>query len=421
MSTPEVALISIGTELTQGFTLNKNAHWLSNECRQLGFKIAYHLALPDDASYWNKTFKMLKEANVSIVIITGGLGPTADDKTRELIAETFGKPLVYNVNCEEKIKAWFQKRNLTYIETNHIQACFPEGSIILENPVGSAPGFQIDEGDLHLFCLPGVPSEMKKMFQVHLVPWLQSISTTTWYHQDLRLFGLSESALEALLRTFEFENGVYWSSLPMIDCLLFRLYTSKSKEALTKARDQFVNSLGDKADQILISDNGENLIQVIMTLLKEKNQFLGVAESCTGGLLASEIVKESGSSLVFKGGVVAYQNEIKTKILHVPEEILKTEGAVSEATVLSMAEHTLNVLNCDWGIATSGIAGPTGGTKEKPVGLVWMAIASKQQKIAFSEIFLGNRGEIQMKSVYKVLNRLRLSILEQKNTCSKVQ
>jgi nicotinamide-nucleotide amidase len=288
MSTPEVALISIGTELTQGFTLNTNAHWLSNECRQLGFKIAYHLALPDDASYWNKTFKMLKEANVSIVIITGGLGPTADDKTRELIAETFGKPLVYNVNCEEKIKAWFQKRNLTYIETNHIQACFPEGSIILENPVGSAPGFQIDEGDLHLFCLPGVPSEMKKMFQVHLVPWLQSISTTTWYHQDLRLFGLSESALEALLRTFEFENGVYWSSLPMIDCLLFRLYTSKSKEALTKARDQFVNSLGDKADQILISDNGENLIQVIMTLLKEKNQFLGVAESCTGGLLASE-------------------------------------------------------------------------------------------------------------------------------------
>ena len=207
----------------------------------------------------------------------------------------------------------------------------------------------------------------------------------------------------------------------MIDCLLFRLYTSKSKEALTKARDQFVNSLGDKADQILISDKGENLIQVIMTLLKEKNQFLGVAESCTGGLLASEIVKESGSSLVFKGGVVAYQNEIKTKILHVPEEILKTEGAVSEATVLSMAEHTLNVLNCDWGIATSGIAGPTGGTKEKPVGLVWMAIASKQQKIAFSEIFLGNRGEIQMKSVYKVLNRLRLSILEQKNTCSKVQ
>ena len=182
-----------------------------------------------------------------------------------------------------------------------------------------------------------------------------------------------------------------------------------------------IAALGEKANQMIISDNGKNLIQVIMDLLKERNQTLGVAESCTGGLLASEIVKEPGSSLFFKGGVVAYQNEIKAKILQVPEETLNTEGAVSEATVLSMAENTLDVLNCDWAIATSGIAGPSGGSKEKPVGFVWVAIAPKKEKFAFSELFFGNREEIQMKNVYKALNRLRLSILEQKNTCSQVQ
>jgi nicotinamide-nucleotide amidase len=418
---PEVAIISIGTELTQGFTLNTNAYWLSGECRQLGFNVAFHLSLPDNAFYWNQTFQMLKKAGVSIVIITGGLGPTADDQTRQLIADTFSKPLVYNSIYEDKIKVWFQKRNIPYLDTNKIQACFPEGAIVLDNPVGSAPGFQMDDGDFHLFCFPGVPSEMKTMFQTHLIPWLQTKKTVTWYNKDLRLFGLSESALEALLRTFSFEDGVYWSSLPMKDCLVFRIYTCKSEEALNKATQLFVGALGEKANQMLISDNGKNLIQVIMDLLKERNQTLGVAESCTGGLLASEIVKEPGSSLIFKGGVVAYQNEIKAKILQVPEETLNTEGAVSEATVLSMAEHTLDVLNCDWAIATSGIAGPSGGTKEKPVGFVWVGIASKQKKFAFSELFFGNREEIQMKNVYKALNRLRLSILEQKNTCSQVQ
>lgn len=421
MFTQEIAIISIGTELTQGFTLNTNAYWLSAECRQLGFKVAYHLTLPDDASYWNNTYQMLKAAGVSTIIVTGGLGPTADDQTRHLIAQTLSKPLVYNSSSEEKIKIWFKKRNLNYIETNKIQAYFPEGATILDNPIGSAPGFHINDDDLHLYCFPGVPSEMKTMFQIHLAPWLQSKSTITWYNQDLRLFGLSESALEALLSTFSFEEGINWSSLPTNECLIFRLYTSKSKEALQKAKSLFINALGDNASQLLISDDGKNLIQVIMDLLKEKNQSLGVAESCTGGLVASEIVKEPGSSLIFKGGVVTYQNEIKTKILQVSEDILKKDGAVSEATVLAMAEHTLDLFNCDWAIATSGIAGPSGGTPEKPVGLVWMAIASKKEKVAFSEVFFGNRDQIQIKSVYKVLNRLRLSILKQKSTCSKEQ
>ena len=189
---------------------------------------------------------MLKKTGVSIVIITGGLGPTADDQTRQLIADTFSKPLVYNSIYEDKIKVWFQKRKIPYLDTNKIQACFPEGAIVLDNPVGSAPGFQMDDGDFHLFCFPGVPSEMKTMFQTHLVPWLQTKKTVTWYNKDLRLFGLSESALEALLRTFSFEDGVYWSSLPMKDCLVFRIYTCKSEEALNKATQLFVGALGEK-------------------------------------------------------------------------------------------------------------------------------------------------------------------------------
>lgn len=205
----------------------------------------------------------------------------------------------------------------------------------------------------------------------------------------------------------------------MSDSLLFRLYSSISQVLLEKAENQFIESLGEKADQVLVSDDGKNLVQVIMTLLEEQKQFLGVAESCTGGLLAATIVREPDSSRIFKGAVVAYHNEIKSNLLQVPKEIIEKEGAVSEATVLSMAENALKVLNCDWAIATSGIAGPSGGTLEKPVGLVWMAIVSKCKKLVFSEHFFGERDEIQIKSVYRVLNRLRLLILEQKNTCSK--
>lgn len=419
MSIQQVAIISIGTELTQGFTLNTNAHWLSGECRQLGYKVAYQLSLPDDATYWKPCFEMLKNSGVSIAIVTGGLGPTSDDQTRHLIAETFSKPLIYAPLCEEGIKKWFIKRGLDYVETNKIQACFPEGATILENTMGSAPGFLMSQDGLDLFCLPGVPFEMKKMYQMHIAPWLHQRSTAAWYHKDLRLSGLSESALEAMLNTFSFEEGVYWSSLPMSDSLLFRLYSSMSQVLLEKAENQFIESLGEKADQVLVSDDGKNLVQVIMTLLEEQKQFLGVAESCTGGLLAATIVREPDSSRIFKGAVVAYHNEIKSNLLQVPKEIIEKEGAVSEATVLSMAENALKVLNCDWAIATSGIAGPSGGTLEKPVGLVWMAIVSKCKKLVFSEHFFGERDEIQIKSVYRVLNRLRLLILEQKNTCSK--
>lgn len=417
MNTPKIAIVSIGTELTQGFTLNTNTHWLSEKCRNMGFEVAFHLSLPDQLDFWKESFQMFIRSKVQTVIVTGGLGPTSDDITRNLVANTFNKTLVYDPQQEKNIQHWFQKRGIPYLETNKIQAYFPEGAQVLENKIGSAPGFLIKD-ELTLFSLPGVPSEMKSMFQLQVIPELQKQNLKPYYFKDLRLFGISESALESILQSFQFEKGVFWSSLPTPEALIFRLYTSKSMDSLEKAKALLLKNLGPSASQMLISDNGETLAHSIIRLLRESNQKIAFAESCTGGLLSYSLIQEAGASDVLQGSVIAYNNEIKENLLKVQAQTLLNHGAVSQETVLEMAQNTLKIFNSDWAIATSGIAGPTGATPEKPIGLVWIAIVNKCKKTTFSEIFIGNRKDIQEKSVYKALNKLRIEIIEQKNTCS---
>jgi len=220
------------------------------------------------------------------------------------------------------------------------------------------------------------------------------------------------------LRRVDFTNEVSWSSLPVKDSLVLRTYSHQSEEILEIVQARFEKALGESANKIIISRDGKNMVQAVMELLETRHEMIATAESCTGGLIASEIVSESGSSKVFSGGIVAYQNEIKTQLLGVPRELIETHGAVSEPVVIAMARGALERFHCHWAVATSGIAGPEGGTPEKPVGLVWTASVSPGKIFAFQEKFLGNREQIRRKSVYKALSQLRILISEQKITCT---
>ena len=407
----KIAVICLGTELTQGFTLNTNAHWVSGRLRELGFDTAYRVTLPDSAEAWNAAWEMIKNAGITAAIIGGGLGPTSDDKTRELVAKTCGLNLVYHPECEEHIKDWFSGRGKTYVETNRVQAYIPEGATVLDNPVGTAPGFRVTKDGVTLFTIPGVPSEAKVMFDRHIAPWLLSLGAPKLYARETRISGISEARLEEIIRTVDFGN-TSWSSLPVKDAIVFRIYTHESEDLLGKVQAQFEAALGDES--IIVSRDGKNMVQVIMDLLRTKDEKMATAESCTGGLIASEMVSEAGSSDVFEGGIVAYQNEIKHSLLHVPEDILSKYGAVSEPVVRAMADGASEAFGCPWAVATSGVAGPGGGSPETPVGLVWMAVKTPYGTFAKSEIFPGDRTQVRERCTFRILNMLRLAILNKK-------
>ncbi len=420
-SNPNLAIICLGTELTQGFTLNTNAQMLSAKVRELGFDVAYHLTLPDSAALWKNTFDMITGAGVETVIISGGLGPTADDKTRFLIAETLARPLIYHAEWEARIQKRFAERSRPYPPENRVQALFPEGAEVFENPVGSAPGFKIRQNDVTFFMIPGVPFEAETLFDLHIMPWLKAKRNVPLYTREIHLMNIPEAELESCLKKISFPDSVSWSSLPEPDGIVFRLYSHESADILGSVMSEVQKTVAENSEAVVFSENEEDLIRRIVNILQTRNETFGTAESCTGGLIASEVTRHAGVSGVFSGSIVAYHNEIKENLLHIPAEMIAEAGAVSETVVKAMAENARRVLGCDWVLATSGIAGPGGGSTEKPVGLVWMAVAGKREIFTFFEKFSGNREQIRIKSVYKVLQQFFLQLTKQKNTCFFVQ
>lgn len=415
----KVAIVSLGTELVQGFTPNTNAHWMAGRLRDMGFEVAYQITLPDDAVVWNATWEMIQRARVRTVILGGGLGPTEDDKTRQLVADTLREPLEFRPEWQKIIREFIEKRRHSYSAANDVQAFFPRTSEVLDNPVGSAPGFRIAKNGVTLFALPGVPSESKAMFERHLVPFLKSKNVAPLFFRELRISGIFESDMAERFKRVRFPESVSWSSLPERDCIVFRTYAKESPEVLSKLEKELLSALN--APQSVISTDGKNLVETVAALLSESGETLSTAESCTGGMIASEIVNVPGASAFFKGGACTYWNEAKRDILGVPQAILDAHSAVSRETAIAMAAGAKRKYGTDWAVSTTGIAGPDGGTPEKPVGLVWMGIASPENVFAFRENFSGNRVQIREKSVFKVLDLLRKSILEHKSTCTKVQ
>lgn len=403
------AVLCTGTELTRGELVNTNASWLADALTTLGFDVAVIETVGDDRNrIANALVRLGREHDV--LVCTGGLGPTTDDLTTEVVASVLGVPLVRDEPSLDKIRARFERFGRTMTASNEKQADFPRGAEILPNDHGTAPGFAVTLGRALAAFMPGVPSEMKAMFHASVAPKLTQVPRAETHQIRLRTYGLPESAVNDRLRGIEAEHAVtigYRAHLPEIEVKV--LATGERAEARVVAATAAVRAaLGDAV-------YGHGDVSFPATLLAELGAHqatLALAESCTGGLVAELLTDVPGSSRAFLGGVVAYSNEAKSALLGVDAALLAAHGAVSEPVARAMAEGARARFGSTFAAAVTGIAGPDGGTPEKPVGLVHFAVASARGTSAKALNFTGNRSDVRKRAAFAALALLRRALAE---------
>lgn len=412
-----VELISVGTELLLGNTINTNANYLARMCAKLGISNFYQITVGDNE---DRLFNVIKTAlsRADILILTGGLGPTEDDLTKEVTARVIGRRLVEDLDVKKSISEYFRKSNRKDIpENNWKQTYVIEGSTVIENHNGTAPGLLITTDDKKLIILlPGPPRELIPMFENSVVPYLRKLMPGTFYSETIKICGFGESQAVTII-----EDLIEGQSNPTIAPYAkpgevhFRVTASArdEEEGIDLVRP-LVNELRKRfKDNIFTTKEEENLEDVVVSLLEKYNLKLTTAESCTGGLLSGRIINVPGASSVFDEGFITYSNDAKEKYLGVDRETLDKYGAVSKETAIMMAEGAAMSTGKDAGLAITGIAGPDGGTLKKPVGLVYIAcyLRGKVQVEKFN--FNGDRQTIRERAVIHALNMLRLSIINQ--------
>lgn len=373
-------LISVGTELLLGNILNTDAQFLSRELSKLGMNVFYQTVVGDNPDRLRKAVDIAK-GRADIIITTGGLGPTCDDLTKQTLAEAFGKKLVFHDESAERIKDYFAQNlhGAPMPENNLQQAMLPEGCIILQNDWGTAPGCIFESEGCHVVMLPGPPRECQPMFYAHVAPYLRKLSGETIRSRTLKLFGMGESAVEALLRdrmnALKNPTLAPYAKTGEVELRITAKAASEAEaDALIAPVENEVRAVF--GDLIYGADVG-SLEEVVLALLKEKGLTLSCAESCTGGLIAKRLTDLSGASAAFKGGAVTYWSEVKHGLLDVPQELLDQKGAVSTEVAKAMAEGARKVFGSDLAVATTGVAGPDSDERGNPVGLVYVALATR--------------------------------------------
>jgi nicotinamide-nucleotide amidase len=378
-------LLTIGDEILYGQIVDTNSQWMSVELDKVGIKVVRKTTVGDIESEILTAFAEA-EQRADIILITGGLGPTSDDLTKPLLAKYFNCDLKIHDEALAEITEFFKSRGRELTELNKQQAALPAVCEKITNPVGTAPGMWFNKGDKVFMSMPGVPHEMKKMMTEQVLPRLnKKYQLPVIHHKLIRTIGIGESFLADKISDWEksLPEHIKLAYLPSLGEVKLRLTSfGNSKETL----QQEAETLTDKLKEIVgehIYGYGENTIEIVIgKLLQEKKLTLSVAESCTGGYVSHLITTVPGSSAYFKGSIVAYANEIKMSALDVNENTLNEFGAVSEQPIIEMAQHVRVKFNTDIGVATSGIAGPEGGTPEKPVGTVWIAYSDKDKTVA---------------------------------------
>lgn len=406
-------LISIGDELLIGQVVNTNAAWLATQLNNFGFSVSRMLTVPDVKSEIIASLDEALQRN-DLVIITGGLGPTNDDITKYTLCEYFHSGLVTHQPSLELLKRFFQNRKIELTELNRKQAEVPGKCIPLLNYWGTAPGMCFEKDGKLIYSFPGVPFEMKSLFETYVVPELKKRGKgQAIVHKTILTQGIGESFLADKIKSWEdsLPSYIHLAYLPQPGIVRLRLTAIGASESELAAEiENLVEKLILLAGEWVYGFDEDTLESVIGELLKSKNKTVATAESCTGGAIAKQITSVSGSSGYFKGGVVAYANEVKTSLLSVNEETLKTYGAVSEQTVTEMALGVKKLLQTDFAVATSGIAGPDGGTEEKPVGTVWIAVASLQGVETKQFAFGDNRERNVQRALISALHLLKKQI-----------
>ena len=406
----KISIITIGDELLIGQVIDTNSAWMAQQLNEAGFWVNRRVAVGDDRI---DILKSLDEesANADIILITGGLGPTADDITKPVLCEYFNTVLVINEEALDNVKNIFVKiLQRPLIERNLKQAEVPASCLVIQNKRGTAPGMLFERNGKFFISMPGVPHEMKGMMKDQVIPWLRKRFGTNYIsHRTLLTAGIGESSLADLIQDFELAlpPEIKLAYLPNYGMVRLRLTANSENENPETELDRLFRDLKLRVAEWMVTDEDITLQEALGKLLSAKKQTLATAESCTGGYVAHLITSIPGSSAYFLGSVIAYDNDIKKKMLHVDPAILAEHGAVSEETVRAMVSGALQCTGADYVVATSGIMGPGGGTEKKPVGTVWIAAGDARGILTQKHWFRFDRQRNTELTAANVLNLLR--------------
>ncbi|MCH1459036.1 MAG: CinA family nicotinamide mononucleotide deamidase-related protein [Luminiphilus sp.] len=407
----KVALLLTGNELMSGDTVDSNSSRIAIALGERQIAISKKITVGDDQELLKESLRALCQ-DAGVVIINGGLGPTEDDLTADVVADVSGERLTDHPKAVKHLEEWCEKRGLELNASNLKQALLPESADIVDNPIGSAVGFAVEIGESLVITTPGVPVELTAMLPEIGQRVAQRVGSGTTYIRRLQTFGIGESTIQELVneRNQDWPEGVvlgFRSGLPQLELKL-----QVDDEALLEKRDQAEQLLLELIGDHVIGEDSDQLAMALQRVLVEKRMTLTTAESCTGGLIASLITKEAGSSQVFGAGFVTYANTAKQQVLHVSEETINSHGAVSEGVVRAMLLGALTKANADIGIAVSGVAGPGGGSEDKPVGTVWLAWGTKDKNEAIRLQIPGSRERFQILVAAIGLDLMRRQLLE---------
>lgn len=395
------AILSTGDELTSGLTVDTNSNWLADKLFEAGIDLVAVITVGDDAERIRWAFESgLDQAD--LVISTGGLGPTADDLTTEILAATLGRKTVFDEASAEHIRALFRSIGRTMPENNLRQANFPEGAIILSNPLGTAPGYRIavdwKRKERHVVVMPGVPREMKPMTENEVLPWLRSLDTSgqVYASRSFQTFGASESALDEMMKGAIDPSEARLSFRAAFPQISVRVTVRGSSGDVQGKLEKLAGQVRSRIGDYVFGEGAASMEGVVNELLLERGWKLATAESMTGGLVAERLTNVPGSSRVFAGGIVAYTEATKQASLGVRADTLAKRGAVSEETAKEMAAGARRALAADVAVSVTGVAGPDGGTEENPVGTVYVGFAAEGLSVARRYKLWGTRDWIRL-------------------------
>lgn len=407
------SVITIGDELLIGQVIDTNSAWVGKALNNIGVWVKHRIAVGDK---WDDIWNALEEEQkiADIIIITGGLGPTADDITKPLLNKYFKGNLVTDEAALQNVQQIFSRYNRPMLESNYKQAEVPDTCTVIQNARGTAPGMQFEQDGKLFYSLPGVPYEMQGMMETYILPELKKRFTLSpILHRTMTTCGLGESFLAERIKDFEtsLPQNIKLAYLPGATIVRLRL-TEQLYENNQSKIDAYFMQLQRLIPEIIITNQDISIAEAIAELLLQKNKTIATAESCTGGYIAHLLTAIPGASQYFYGSVVSYDNTIKENVLNVKKETLEKYSAVSEEVVIEMANNILDIMHVDYSIAVSGILGPEGGTEEKPVGTVWVAVANRSATKTQKFSFRYNREKNMEATANNAFNLLHLLIKE---------
>jgi len=405
-------VITIGDEILYGQITDTNSQWIGAELALIGVQLIRKTSIGDNAQAITDALREA-EKRADVILLTGGLGPTKDDITKNTLAQYFGVEMTFHPQILAHIDELFRQRGRGHLtELNKVQAYLPSNALPITNLIGTAVGMWFEKQNTVFISMPGVPHEMKKMMKDTILPKIvEKFNPPAIYHHFIRTIGIAESQLSATIAAWEnaLPAHIKLAYLPRLGQVKLRLTAiGEDKIALRQECEQLTETLLPLISQYVFTVGESEIQEVIGNLLKTKNAMLAIAESCTGGYVSHLFTQIHGSSAYFKGSVIAYHNEVKEKILGVKSETLAIHGAVSQETATQMALGVVQKLSADYGIAITGIAGPDGGTPEKPVGTVWIACADANANVVTRQLMLSKDRMMNIQlSANAVLNLLR--------------